>query len=136
MEGRRLLTGWGGTSPSVATVHPAGDDATLVRLVTEVGRRGVVARGLGRRYGAAAQAGGRTGVAPTPHDRAWAVGRQSFRIVLTQGLNRQIRRMCEHCGATVTALRRERFVNVELGALKLGYWRDLSPAELAGLGIR
>jgi decaprenylphospho-beta-D-ribofuranose 2-oxidase len=52
------LTGWGRTNPSVATLRPAGDDAELARLVTEAGRRGVLARGLGRSYGDAAQNGG------------------------------------------------------------------------------
>jgi len=66
--------------------------------------------------------------------RAWATGPQSFRIVLTQGLNRQIRRMCEHFGYEVTALQRTRFVNIELGNLQLGYWRNLTAAELVGLG--
>jgi decaprenylphospho-beta-D-ribofuranose 2-oxidase len=58
MDSRRPLAGWGRTNPSVATVHPAGDDAELARLVTEAGRRGVLARGLGRSYGDAAQNGG------------------------------------------------------------------------------
>ena len=65
--------------------------------------------------------------------RTWHVGRNTFGIVLTQGLNRQIRRMCEHFDYTVRRLRRVRIVNVELGALPPGRWRDLTPAELAGL---
>lgn len=59
--------------------------------------------------------------------------RQSFRIVLTQGLNRQIRRMCEYFGYEVQRLRRVRIINIKLGALKPGHWRDLSADELAGL---
>ena len=51
---------------------------------------------------------------------AWRVDHYSFRIVLTQGLNRQIRRMCEHFGYEVRQLRRERFVNIQLGKLQLG----------------
>jgi 23S rRNA pseudouridine2604 synthase len=54
-----------------------------------------------------------------------------FRIILTQGLNRQIRRMCEHCGYTVTKLKRTRIMNVQLGALKPGQWRDLTQEEMA-----
>lgn len=60
-------------------------------------------------------------------------GARSFRIVLKQGLNRQIRRMCECFGYEVRRLQRVRIVNVQLGNLPLGKWRDLSPAELAGL---
>ncbi len=59
--------------------------------------------------------------------------RQRFRIVLTQGLNRQIRRMCEHFGFEVQRLRRVRIINIKLGTLKPGHWRDLSAEELAGL---
>lgn len=65
--------------------------------------------------------------------RTWMVGKNAFGIVLTQGLNRQIRRMCEYFGYTVRRLRRVRIVNVELGALPSGRWRELAPAELAGL---
>lgn len=65
--------------------------------------------------------------------KAWATGPKSFRIVLTQGLNRQIRRMCEHLGYEVTALQRTRFVNIELGNLQIGYWRNLTAAEMREL---
>lgn len=58
-------------------------------------------------------------------------GKQVFRIVLTQGLNRQIRRMCEHFGYTVTKLKRTRIMNVQLGVLKPGQWRDLTRDEMA-----
>ena len=63
----------------------------------------------------------------------WVVGKNTFGIILTQGLNRQIRRMCEYFDYTVRRLRRVRVVNVELGALPAGRWRDLTAAELAGL---
>lgn len=56
-----------------------------------------------------------------------------FRIVLTQGLNRQIRRMCEAFGYEVRRLQRVRIINIRLGNLKPGAWRDLTPAELRGL---
>lgn len=58
---------------------------------------------------------------------------RSFRIVLTQGLNRQIRRMCEVFGYDVRRLQRVRIINVQLAGLKLGRWRDLSAEELRGL---
>ncbi len=61
------------------------------------------------------------------------VGRNVFRIVLTQGLNRQIRRMCAAFGYEVRRLQRVRIINVTLGDLKPGKWRDLSDAELHGL---
>ena len=53
-----------------------------------------------------------------------------FRIILTQGLNRQIRRMCEYLGYDVKKLKRTRIMNVELGKLKPGQWRDLTTAEM------
>ena len=56
-----------------------------------------------------------------------------FRIVLTQGLNRQIRRMCDVFRYTVRKLVRVRFVNVPLDKLEPGRWRNLTRAELAGL---
>ena len=65
--------------------------------------------------------------------RLTQVGRNTFRIVLTQGLNRQIRRMCEHFGYTVRNLQRVRIMHVHLGSLPVGKWRALTPAELRGL---
>lgn len=58
-------------------------------------------------------------------------GKFVFHIILTQGLNRQIRRMCEYLGYEVTKLERSRIMNVELGTLKSGQWRDLTAAEMA-----
>jgi 23S rRNA pseudouridine2604 synthase len=58
---------------------------------------------------------------------------RSFRIVLTQGLNRQIRRMCDVFGYDVRRLQRVRIINVQLAGLKTGRWRDLSAEELRGL---
>lgn len=56
-----------------------------------------------------------------------------FRIVLTQGLNRQIRRMCEALGYEVRVLKRVRIMNLELGSLKPGEYRELTPEEEANL---
>lgn len=53
-----------------------------------------------------------------------------FRIVLTQGLNRQIRRMCEYLGYEVVKLRRTRIMNISLGRLPIGHWRLLSDSEI------
>ena len=56
-----------------------------------------------------------------------------FRIILTQGLNRQIRRMCDVFGFTVRRLVRVRFVNIQLAGLESGRWRNLTRNELIGL---
>lgn len=56
----------------------------------------------------------------------------SFRIVLTQGLNRQIRRMCEYLGYEVKKLKRIRIMNIKLD-LPVGQWRDLTAEELSEL---
>lgn len=53
-----------------------------------------------------------------------------FRVTLIQGLNRQIRRMCEHFGYEVKKLERVRIMNINLGKLPLGDWRDLTSNEL------
>lgn len=55
---------------------------------------------------------------------------KKFRIILTQGLNRQIRRMCEVLGYEVTSLQRIRIMNITLTGLALGKWRYFSPSEL------
>jgi 23S rRNA pseudouridine2604 synthase len=53
-----------------------------------------------------------------------------FRITLIQGLNRQIRRMCEHFGYEVTKLERVRIMHISLKGIPLGEWRDLTKSEL------
>ena len=57
-------------------------------------------------------------------------GENRFRIILVQGLNRQIRRMCEVLGYNVTSLRRIRIMNITLGNLPQGKWRYFTPAEI------
>lgn len=54
-----------------------------------------------------------------------------FKIILTQGLNRQIRRMCEYLNYEVTKLKRTRIMNVSLNNIPLGKWRNLTRDELA-----
>ena len=61
------------------------------------------------------------------------IGRFVFKITLIQGLNRQIRRMCEHLGYEVETLKRERIMNIELGELPVGKWRYLTEKELKDL---
>jgi 23S rRNA pseudouridine2604 synthase len=65
--------------------------------------------------------------------RTRRIAKFGFSIVLTQGLNRQIRLMSEAFGYRVVQLRRVRIVNVRLGALRPGQWRNLTDAELHGL---
>ena len=56
-------------------------------------------------------------------------GDRTFKIILHQGLNRQIRRMCEYLGYKVTRLKRIRFMNISLGDLETGKWRYLTASE-------
>lgn len=57
-------------------------------------------------------------------------GPYTFTIILTQGLNRQIRRMCESLGYQVTSLKRVRIMNITLQGLPVGKWRDLTETEM------
>lgn len=67
--------------------------------------------------------------ATTRKCRVERTGKKQFRIVLTQGLNRQIRRMCEYFGYRVQKLVRVRIMNIELGELESGRYRDVTPQE-------
>ncbi|WP_461812256.1 23S rRNA pseudouridine(2604) synthase RluF [Faecalimonas sp.] len=62
-----------------------------------------------------------------------AIGKYKFNIILTQGLNRQIRRMCEYFGYKVTRLERVRVMNITLGKLKPGEYRKVTDAEIKEL---
>jgi 23S rRNA pseudouridine2604 synthase len=57
-------------------------------------------------------------------------GKYIFKIILTQGLNRQIRRMCEVLGYHVTKLIRVRIMNISLSGIAVGKWRYLTPGEI------
>ena len=61
--------------------------------------------------------------------KVWKTGAREFHIVLTQGLNRQIRRMCEALGYRVKTLKRIRIMNISLGDLKEGTYRAVTGAE-------
>lgn len=61
--------------------------------------------------------------------RVERLGKREFKIVLTQGLNRQIRRMCEYFGYRVEKLVRTRIMNIELGSLKSGTYRSVTAEE-------
>jgi 23S rRNA pseudouridine2604 synthase len=61
------------------------------------------------------------------------IDKHTFRIILTQGLNRQIRRMCEYLGYRVVKLVRVRIMNITLGRLKSGTWRNVTSKEMEEL---
>ena len=65
--------------------------------------------------------------------RAWQTGSHTFHIVLTQGLNRQIRRMCRALDYHVMNLKRLRIMNIKLGHLERGQYRELFPDEVESL---
>jgi 23S rRNA pseudouridine2604 synthase len=65
--------------------------------------------------------------------RVSRIDEASFRMILTQGLNRQIRRMCSALGYKAQRLKRVRIMNIHLGTLGSGQWRPLTDRELAGL---
>ena len=65
--------------------------------------------------------------------RVERLGKRKFRIILTQGLNRQIRRMCRELGFHVQELKRVRIMNIRLNHLKTGAWRHVTEEEYAGL---
>ena len=60
-------------------------------------------------------------------------GKNRFRIILTQGLNRQIRRMCSVLGYNVTTLKRVRIMNITLADLPVGKWRFFTPQEISAM---
>jgi len=66
--------------------------------------------------------------------QVFEVSKYQFRIILTQGLNRQIRRMCEYLGFRVKKLKRIRIMNVNLD-LPVGKWRNLTPKELQEINL-
>lgn len=65
--------------------------------------------------------------------KVWKTGTREFHIILTQGLNRQIRRMCEALDYRVKTLKRIRIMNISLGDLKEGTYRDVTDAEWSKL---
>jgi len=69
----------------------------------------------------------------TKHCKVIQENRFTFRIILTQGLNRQIRRMCEYFGYRVAKLTRVRIMHIPLGDLPLGKWRYFTDKEITGL---
>ena len=90
-------------------------------------------RAVSPEFLAAMAAGVRLSDATTRPCKVQRLGPKVFRITLTQGLNRQIRRMCEAFGATVEALQRVRIMKIHLGQLPLGRWRNLTAEEVETL---
>ena len=68
--------------------------------------------------------------------KVWRSGRNEFHIILTQGINRQIRRMCEAVGMRTVSLKRIRIENITLGNLKVGEVRTLTASEIKELKRR
>jgi 23S rRNA pseudouridine2604 synthase len=62
--------------------------------------------------------------------RVEKIDNHTFSIILTEGLNRQIRRMCDHFGYEVKTLKRIRIMNISLGNLKIGKYRSFTSTEL------
>jgi decaprenylphospho-beta-D-ribofuranose 2-oxidase len=87
MDRNHALTGWGGTTPSVATVLRAGDDGELAGIVAGAGPRGVLARGLGRSYGDAAQNGGGIVVNMTTRDRVLSIDTGAALVEVEAGVS-------------------------------------------------
>ncbi len=92
-----------------------------------------VDRPLESEHLAAMAAGVRLSDATTKPCKIQKLGPKLFRIILTQGLNRQIRRMAETFGYQVEALQRIRIMHIHLGQLPLGRWRNLTPQEVSAL---
>lgn len=69
----------------------------------------------------------------TKTSKVYQIDQRRFGIVITQGMNRQIRRMCEFFGYKVMSLKRTRIINIELGNLPVGEYRDLTKRELKEL---
>ena len=69
----------------------------------------------------------------TNHCKVTQIDKFTFNIILTQGLNRQIRRMCEQLGYRVGVLRRVRIMNIQLGRLKPGDFRNVTEKEIEDL---
>lgn len=68
--------------------------------------------------------------------KVWQTGERTFHIVLTQGLNRQIRRMCDALGERIRTLKRVRIMNLHLGDLKPGEYRKITEEEMQELSAQ
>ena len=123
-EGLLLLTNDGALAKEITTAgrHEKEYEVTVEKELTphflERMEKGVFLKELNRE---------------TMKTRVMKTGKKRFRIVLKEGLNREIRRMCETLGNRVVTLKRIRIMNVSLGDLKTGEYRKLSGAEYRAL---
>jgi 23S rRNA pseudouridine2604 synthase len=122
-EGLILLTNDGDIVNEVLRAEHGHDKEYIVR----------VDRAFAPDFVASMAAGVRLSDATTKPCKVFALGPKVFRIILTQGLNRQIRRMCDALGYSVESLQRVRIMHIKLGELPLGRWRQLSHTEIAPL---
>jgi 23S rRNA pseudouridine2604 synthase len=122
-EGLILLTNDGDIVNEVLRVERGHEKEYLVTVEPDATDNFLAMMGRGVRIGAE----------KTKPCRVTRAGPNRFRIVLTQGLNRQIRRMCSALGWRVKRLERIRIMHIRLGELPAGRWRDLTEAEVKPL---
>jgi 23S rRNA pseudouridine2604 synthase len=115
------------------------DDGDIVNKILREGNQHekeylvIVDKPLEKDFGKKMNQGIRIDGEATKSCKIQVLGKQKFKIILTQGLNRQIRRMCQSLGYKVRFLQRVRIMDIQLGNLKLGRWRNLSPVEVENL---
>lgn len=129
-EGLILMTNQGELAEQIAHARGRHEKEYLVTVDKAVTREFVEKMGAGVRIGSAV----------TRPCQVSKVSRNRFRIILTQGLNRQIRRMCEALGYRVLELKRIRILNITLQDLQLGEYREVAGEEyetlLDALGMK
>ncbi len=118
-EGLILMTNQGDLAESIAHARGRHEKEYLV----------TVDKGVDREFVEKMASGVRILNTTTRPCKVEKVSRYRFRIVLTQGLNRQIRRMCEALGYKVTELIRVRVMNISLNGLEIGHWRRIEGEE-------
>ena len=118
-EGLILMTNQGDLAESIAHARGRHEKEYLV----------TVDKGVDREFVEKMASGVRILNTTTRPCKVEKVSRYRFRIVLTQGLNRQIRRMCETLGYKVTELIRVRVMNISLNGLEIGHWRRIEGEE-------